>query len=151
MTLAFDVYMPQCSYEVFTPFTVNVPANLSTSGWLKDHIIGVVSARSGLDLRQEHACLSDRITGMPLPFDMPFNALLECVQGSWPGRRLNLWLNQWTASYRLAMRLEAGLTATGPINTRGVAPPIYTGGVAPPPALMNEPTHHSPRWSAFVG
>ena len=140
MTLAFDVYMPQCSYEVFTPFTVNVPANLSTSGWLKDHIIGVVSARSGLDLRQEHACLSDRITGMPLPFDMPFNALLECVQGSWPGRRLNLWLNQWTASYRLAMRLEAGLTATGPINTRGVAPPIYTGGVAPPPGLNVEPS-----------
>ena len=60
--MAFDVYMPQCSYEVFTPFTVNVPANLSTSGWLKDHIIGVVRARSGLDLRQEHACLSDRIT-----------------------------------------------------------------------------------------
>ena len=69
--------------------------------------------QSGVYLRQEHACLSDGITGMPLPYDMPLETLLECVEG----RTLNLWLNEWTDSYRFAMRHQAGLTATGPINT----------------------------------
>ena len=127
-TVTFRVYMPQFRFHAFNPFTVDVPADLPTSRRLEGSIIGKVCVQSGVYLRQEHACLSDGITGMPLPYDMPFETLLKCVQG----RTLNLWLHQWTETYRLAKRLEACLTATGPINT-----PIYT---APPPALMNEPS-----------
>ena len=122
------------SDQMPSPFTVNVPANLSTSGWLKDHIIGMVNKRSGLHLAQQQACLSNRITGMPLPFDMPFEALLGGVQGNWPGRRLNLWLNQWTASYRSAMRHEADLAASEADSSD------VDRRVAPPPVLMNEPS-----------
>ena len=137
-TVTFRVHMPQFRFNAFNryyPFTVDVPADLPTSRQLKENIIGKVRAQSGVDLRPEHACLSDGIAGMPLPDDMPFETLLSIAD-----RTLNLWLNQWTASYRFALRHEAGLTATEPMNTRGVAAPIYTGGVAPPPALMNEPS-----------
>ena len=40
---------------------------------------------------------------MPLPYNMPFETLLECVAG----RTLNLWLHQVTDSYRHAMRYQA--------------------------------------------
>ena len=104
-----------------------MPADLKTSGYLKDHIIGMVNKRSGLYLTQQEACLSNRISGMPLPFNMPFKALLECVEG----RPLNLWLNPWTDSYRDAMRYQAGLTAAGGVAPLPALPSIYTGGVAP--------------------
>ena len=121
-----------------SPFTVDVPKDLKTAGHLKEHIIGMVCRRTGVYLRQWHARLSDRITGMPLPYNMPFETLLESVTG----KSLNLWLNLWTDSYRFAITFQirlglqafytdgvapsAGLTAT----TGGVAP-IYTEGVAP--------------------
>ena len=80
-------------------------------------------------LTQNHAILSDRMTNMPLPYNMPFETLLEHVTG----KKLNLWINVWTPSYRFALRHQAlntappaGLTAT----TAGV-PVIYTPGDAP--------------------
>ena len=69
-TVTFDVYMPQFVQEVpdaFSPFTVDVPKDLKTAGHLKEHIIGMVCKRSGVYLIRNHAILSDRITGMPLP------------------------------------------------------------------------------------
>ena len=73
--------MPQFVPDAFSPFTVDVPKDLKTAGHLKEHIIGMVCKRSGVYLIRNHAILSDRTTGMPLPYNMPFETLLECVAG----------------------------------------------------------------------
>ena len=75
--------------------------------------------------------------GCRCPDNMPFETtLLQSVTG----KSLNLWLNLWTDSYRLAIQIRLGLQA---FYTDGVAPsagltattggvaPIYTEGVAP--------------------
>ena len=106
-----------------------MPLDLRTAGHLKWWLIDMVCSTSGVYLLQQHAILQDKKTTMPLPYDMPFQTLLEHV----PGKELNLWINVWTPSYRFALRHQAlntappaGLTAT----TAGV-PVIYTPGDAP--------------------
>ena len=99
-TVTFDVYMPQFVPDAFSP------KDLKTAGHLKEHIIGMVCKRSGVYLIRNHAILSDRTTGMPLPYNMPFEALLESVTG----KSLNLCLNLWTVSYRFALRYQAFYT-----------------------------------------
>ena len=92
----------------------------------------MVCRRSGVYLRQGHARLSDRITGMPLSYHMPFEMLLESVNG----KSLNLWLNEWTDSYRFAIRYRMRLQLEEyPDSSDEVAPSAgltaITGGVAP--------------------
>ena len=84
--------------------TVDVSKDLKTAGHLKEHIIGMVCKRSGVYLIRNHATLSDRITRMPRPYNMPFDTLLESVTGK---SSLNLCLNLWTVSYRFALRYHA--------------------------------------------
>ena len=105
-TVTFDVYMPQFVPDAFSPFTVDVPKDLKTAVHLKEHIIGMVCKRSGVYLIRNHAILSDRITRMPRPYNMPFDTLLESVTG----KSLNLCLNLWTVSYRFALRYQAFYT-----------------------------------------
>ena len=133
---SFDIYLPQFNPVAFPPFVVEV-TTFPTVGHFKEHVIQLVSSKSGVYLRQQHAIFSDRTTGMPLPYDMPWSSLLQLGRS----RALNLWLHSWKDSHRHATRYQAGLTAApGPSVPAGVFSPVDSGE---PPAsrrrLLNDP------------